>query len=83
MKSGSDNFRDSAVQDIISELVQSGKNVILYEPNFHENRFHEVRVCKDLKEFKKDCDLILANRYASELADVKDKVFSRDIFFNN
>ena len=83
MKSGSDNFRDSAVQDIISELVQSGKNVILYEPNFHEDRFHEVRVCKDLKEFKKDCDLILANRYASELADVKDKVFSRDIFFNN
>lgn len=79
MKKGSDNFRKSAIFDVIKKLKEAGQEIIIYEPKLEEDYFYEMKVEKDLEDFKK-VDLILANRLEDELRDVEDKVYSRDIF---
>jgi len=80
MKSGSDNFRSSAMLDIIEGLLARGLNVIIYEPNVDKNLFRQCDFEDNLIIFKDKCDLIVANRISDEVLDVKDKVFTRDIF---
>ena len=81
MKSGSDNFRSSAIQDIMYYLKQNGVEIIIYEPTISE--FNDFSLENNIEEFKSKSDIILANRYNEELDDVKNKVYTKDIFRNN
>lgn len=83
MKSGSDNFRKSAIIDVIDILKERGCRVFVYEPTIIGNEFNGCEVIKDLEEFKEKSCTIITNRYDAELDDVKDKVYTRDIFHNN
>ena len=84
MKSGSDNFRQSAIQDIIKLLLGEAKKVIIYEPTLEQDStFFNCPVVNDLASFKAQSDVILANRLSNDLADSQDKVYSRDIFKEN
>lgn len=83
MKSNSDNFRESAVNDIISTLHENNINVIIYEPNLNTTKFKECRVENDFDIFKEVTDLIIANRVDQNLFNVMDKVYTRDIYQNN
>ena len=80
MKSGSDNFRSSAIQDIIKIFKAENQNVIIYEPTLDREEFNGCKVINDLQEFKNDSSIIMANRINEELKDAKDKVYSRDLF---
>lgn len=80
MKSGSDNFRDAAIKDIILLLKQKGVNIVIYEPAFKEDNFNGFTVTKDLNELIKQTDIIVANRMVNELKPVSNKVYTRDIF---
>ena len=80
MKSGSDNFRSSAIQDIINILKEYKKEILIYEPTLNEEEFNGCKVTNDLDSFKENSDIIMANRVAEELKDVKKKVYTRDIF---
>ena len=83
MKEGSDNFRSSAIQDIITRVVQGGVNVLIYEPALREARFTGFEVSKSLQEFKSKSDVVVSNRFAEELLDIECKVITRDVFGNN
>ncbi len=79
MKKGSDNFRKSAIFDVINNLKEKDANIVIYEPNLEGESFEGMKLIRNFEEFKK-VDLILANRLEDELKDVEDKVYSRDLF---
>jgi UDPglucose 6-dehydrogenase len=80
MKVGSDNFRASSIQGIMQRLRANGIDVVVYEPSIDTSKFQQFTVIKSLHKFKKSCDLIVANRFDLELVDVKEKVYTRDLF---
>lgn len=79
MKKGSDNFRKSAIFDVINNLKKKGANIVIYEPNLEGEAFEGMKLIRDLDEFKKS-DLIIANRVEDDLKDVKNKLYTRDLF---
>jgi len=79
MKAGSDNFRHSSIQGIMKRVKAKGIDLVIYEPTMHDATFFGSKLVKDIHEFKRDCDIIIANRMTESLEDVRHKIFTRDI----